>query len=354
MFLAIRELSYSKLKYILVGVILTAILFLLFFMNGLASGLSNADSSSIKNLPADYVVMNEAAEGNITKSEIGEGKKQNIYEKIDVNESTPLTITMSSVKGNGQLTDVVYFALNTDHNTMPDVIEGKSVNEISNNEVIVNQSMKNQGYELYDKLFDENLGVEFEIVGFFENQTLNHLPVVYTSISHWNEKELPNSETNNAILYYGEQVELEGFDVLTVEETVNAIPGYSETQGSLLMMITFLFIISAFISTVFFYVITIQKSNQFGVLKAIGANTRFIAKGIIIQVILITLISFGFSLIGISGMTQLLPAEMPFEISISLIVWTGLLFLFLNIVGSLLSVYKISKVDALEAIGRVD
>ncbi|WP_223701685.1 ABC transporter permease [Sutcliffiella deserti] len=354
MFLAIRELSSSKLKYILVGVILTAILFLLFFMNGLASGLSNADSSSIKNLPADFVMMNETADGNLTKSEIDEGKTQKIYEQIDVNHSTPLTITMSSIKSDGQLTDVVYFALNPHHNTMPNVMEGKPVNEISNNEVIVDSSIKNQGYDLHDTFYDENLGVEFKIVGFFENQTLNHLPVVYTSISHWKERELRNHDKNNAILYYGEQVELQGYDVLTVEETVNAIPGYSETQGSLLMMITFLFIISAFISTVFFYVITIQKSNQFGVLKAIGANTRFIAKGIIMQVVLITFISFGFSLISISGMTQLLPAEMPFELSISLILLTGLLFLILNIVGSLLSVYRIAKVDALEAIGRVD
>jgi putative ABC transport system permease protein len=132
------------------------------------------------------------------------------------------------------------------------------------------------------------------------------------------------------------------------------MPGYSETQGSLLMMITFLFIISAFVSTVFFYVITIQKTNQFGMLKAMGAGTGFIAKGMIIQVVLITMISFGLSLLGVTGMIQLLPEEMPLEISLSLILWTGALFLILNIIGSLLSVYRVSKVDALEAIGRVE
>lgn len=52
MFLAFKELSHSKLKYILVGIILTAILFLLFFVNGLASGLVKADSNRLEKLSA--------------------------------------------------------------------------------------------------------------------------------------------------------------------------------------------------------------------------------------------------------------------------------------------------------------
>ncbi|MGM0834765.1 MAG: ABC transporter permease [Bacillota bacterium] len=354
MFLAFRELKHSKLKYVLVGIILTAILFLLFFVNGLASGLSNADSSSLKNLPADFIVMHKEAEGNIMKSEITEEDRRMINQKIDESKSTPITITMSSIKHGSITTDVVYFALDSKHKSMPVVNEGKSVQEIGANEVIVDDSIKNQGYKLHDTFKDENLGGEFKIVGFFENQTYSHLPVVYTNLTYWNEKEYRNHDTNQAILYYGKKKDFAGFDVMTVDETVNGMPGYSETQGSLLMMITFLFIISAFVSTVFFYVITIQKTNQFGMLKAMGAGTGFIAKGMIIQVVLITLISFGLSLLGVTGMIQLLPAEMPLEISLSLILWTGALFLILNIVGSLLSVYRASKVDALEAIGRVE
>ncbi|SDJ85592.1 ABC transporter permease [Sediminibacillus albus] len=354
MFLAFKELGYSKLKYILVTIILTAILFLLFFVNGLASGLSNADSSSLKNLPADYVVMNEEAEGNITKSQITEAEKQMVYEKVNHDQATPLTITMSTVKQDSRSTDIVYFALNTDRLTMPEVIEGKSVRAISGKEVIVDESIKDQGYSLNDTLKDENLDTEFKIAGFFENQTYSHLPVVYTSLTHWHENELTDQEVSQAVLYDGEKAGFDELEALTIDETVSAMPGYSETQGSLLMMITFLFIISAFVSTVFFYVITIQKTNQFGILKAIGADTKFIAKGMIIQVVLITALSLGLSLLGITGMTKVIPAEMPFEISISLIAFTGALFLALNLTGSLLSVYRAAKVDALEAIGRVE
>lgn len=57
-------------------------------------------------------------------------------------------------------------------------------------------------------------------------------------------------------------------EVITKSDAVSAIPGYKEEQGSLLMMIAFLYVISAFVLAVFFYVITIQKTSQFGILKS--------------------------------------------------------------------------------------
>ena len=50
------------------------------------------------------------------------------------------------------------------------------------------------------------------------------------------------------------------------------MPGYTEENGTIIMMLAFLIVISAFVIAVFFYVITIQKTQQFGVMKAIGAS----------------------------------------------------------------------------------
>src|SRR5699024_11530836 len=121
-----------------------------------------------------------------------------------------------------------------------------------------------------------------------------------------------------------------------------------------MMIVVFLFIISAFVSTVFFYVITLQKVNQFGILKAIGAKTSYIAKSIIIQVTLITMIGLLFSSLLVYGMTQVIPEGMPFRTSPTIVLGTAALFLILNLLGSLLSVNKVAKVDALEAIGRAE
>ncbi|GGF25942.1 ABC transporter permease [Halobacillus andaensis] len=354
MFLAFKELNQSKFKYALIGIIMTAILFLVFFINGLASGLSTADSSSLQNLPADYVVMDDDAEGNIMKSEIEKGEIKNIEDEIDGDHTSPLAIQMSSIEKEEEKSDVVFFALNTEEVSGPKVTEGLSINELRGNEVIIDEGIKNQGYRLGDSFTDTNLEEEFVIAGFTEKQTYSHLPVVHTSYDYWEEQEYFSQDVMNAYLYEGEKQDVSGFNTFTIDETVSSMPGYSETQGSLLMMVSFLFFIAAFVSTVFFYVLTIQKTHQFGILKAIGASTGYIAKSIVLQVILITCISFTFSLAGVYFMTQILPQDMPFELSVEIISLTGVIFLALNLLGSLVSIIKVSKADPLEAIGRVE
>ncbi|EJK6532609.1 ABC transporter permease, partial [Listeria monocytogenes] len=69
---------------------------------------------------------------------------------------------------------------------------------------------------------------------------------------------------------------LGSMELSSSKEVLQGIPGYSEEQGSLLMMIAFLFVIAAFVLAAFFYVITIQKINQFGILKAVGARTAYL------------------------------------------------------------------------------
>ncbi|MNP31673.1 FtsX-like permease family protein [compost metagenome] len=142
-------------------------------------------------------------------------------------------------------------------------------------------------------------------------------------------------------------------DVITQKEAISSIPGYSEEQSSLLMMIVFLFAIAAVVLAVFFYVITIQKTSQFGILKAMGTKTTYLAWSVLGQVWLLSIVSLGISLILISGMTMILPESMPFRLNISTIILTSSLFVGMSLIGSLISVLKVARVDALEAIGRV-
>lgn len=146
--------------------------------------------------------------------------------------------------------------------------------------------------------------------------------------------------------------QVSGVDVISKAEALKGIPGYKEEQGSLLMMIAFLFIIAAFVLAVFFYVITIQKINQFGVLKAIGAKTGFLARSLLAQVLSLSVFSLAIGIALTYGVSAVLPDSMPFELNFSLVGGSALLFLVVAVAGSLLSLYRVAKVDAIEAIGR--
>jgi len=355
MFLAFKELGYSKLRYALISFIIAAILFLVFFITGLANGLAFGDSSSIRNLEADYIILNEEADGAIAKSELTLDQINTLNDQLG-RQSSPLSMTNSAiVKENEKDIDVVYFSIDSSAYPDVDLIEGKNISGLTADEIIADETIKLYGdYKLNDKIVDKMTGKEMTIVGFMKDHTYSNMPAFYADFSSGLNTYYGNKQFYNAVVYSGSKTSINDFDTLTKEEAVKAIPGYKETQGSLNMIVVFLFIISAFVSTVFFYVITIQKLNQFGILKAIGATTSYIAKSLVIQVILLTIIGLLFSGLLILGISQVIPDGMPFRLSPMLLVGTAILFIVVNLLGALLSIFKVAKVDALEAIGRFE
>ncbi|QOR65081.1 FtsX-like permease family protein [Cytobacillus suaedae] len=355
MFLAFKEMAQSKIRYTLIGLIMIAVLFLVFFISGLANGLAYGDGAAVKHLSADYVVMNKEANGAIIKSELTLDDINTIKDQLGGN-STPLSITMMSalVKDGEATADVTYFSVNTDKYPDIEVMEGKNISELNTNEIIVDESLKDIGFQLNDKVLDKATGKEMMIAGFSKDQLYSNIPVVYTDLDMGLSSIYQPESMYNAVLYSGGKVDMKDYDTRSINQTVKAIPGYKETQGSLNMIVVFLFIISAFVSTVFFYVITIHKLSQLGVLKAIGATTGYIAKSIILQVILLTVTGLTFSSLLVYGMTQVIPDEMPFRLTPTLMLGTAALFLLLNLIGALLSVHQVAKTDALEAIGRAE
>ena len=200
------------------------------------------------------------------------------------------------------------------------------------------------------------------------NQTLNHQPVIFTQMDKFRAVKYaaPGSDTGienpvNGILVQGTDVDTKKveeavgeIEMGTKDEAVNAVPGYAAENGTITMMLWFLIIISAFIIGVFFYVLTNQKTQQFGVLKAIGGSNWFVIKTVISQVFILSAVSI---LVGI-GLTYLtaavLPEGMPFNLQLPMVVIYSIVLLIISVLSSLFSVMKISKIDPLIALGRVE
>lgn len=354
MFLAWNELRRNKLRYGLLSLIMIAVLFLVFFITALSNGLGYADSAAVSNLKTEYVILSEEAEGVLIKSELNNDDLDELFDLLG-EQYSPFAITVSGLeKVNERTVDVAYFTLDTERYGDVTITEGKNLRELEDNEVVADESLKRFGYELHDTIKDSRADIEMTIAGFTEDHVYSHMPVIFTDASIGFQSFYRMEDTYNAVLYQGSEMDLEHYDMQSLEDTIRTIPGFSETQGSFMMMKSFLFIISVFVSSVFFYVITLQKTHQFGILKAIGAQTWYIAKSILLQVAFITLLGLMLSSLAFYGIVQLMPEEMPVQLSWQLIVGTGGLFLILNMFGAMLSIWKVAKIDALEAIGRME
>ncbi|MFJ8455370.1 ABC transporter permease [Bacillus paramycoides] len=351
MFLALKELKQSKLRYGLIGTIMILLSFLVLIISGLANGLSNANASSILEMKAEKFVVSEDAEGKLLRSQIKKEDVDNVLAQFSEKEAVPMHIAMSTFEkeGSSKKVDIAIFANKQDSFITPKVIEGKAI-DLEDNEIIIDESAKNKGLALNDKIVDPISKKAFKVVGFTENEMFSHAPVAYMNEKVWESIALPHQKEYNVIALNTDK-EINNAKVVDKKEVLQSIPGYKEEQGTLTMIIAFLLVITALLIGVFFYVITLQKTQQLGVLKAIGTKNSYLANSLVVQAVFLTVVALVVG-IGLTLAVQtVFPESMPFLLTTTMMVQYSIIFIVISVLGTLISLYQVLKVDALEAIG---
>lgn len=373
MFLALKEIMHSKMKFSMIVAIFVLVAWLVFILSGLGNGLSTLAASSFQNMKADYVVFEQGSQSSMSKSLLSEQLVAEAEQLPDVVAASPMGATMATaLKGdsnkNEDKVDIAILGILPGSFLEPKVIEGERLSSDNPTGVIVNKTMKDDGFKLGDTFQLDGSTQALTIIGFVEDQTYNHLSSVFVPMSEWRTITFAAPGSNkgiedpvNAIMLQGKHIDadvmngkLADTDTVTRGAAIYGMPGYKEETGSILMMLGFLLAISALVLGVFFYVMTMQKTNQFGIMKAIGARNGFLSKAIVSQVVVLSLASIVIGVLLTYGTAAVMPKGMPFDLKTDLVVMYSIILLVIAVLSSLVSVRKISKIDPLKALGRVE
>ncbi|GEK35241.1 ABC transporter permease [Kurthia sibirica] len=373
MFLAWNELKHAKLRYGMMTMIIILIAWLVFILSGLGNGLSTLSAATLKNFDAQYAVYEETAGSKFTKSMLSEElieeiKQQKGVDNVAAFGSSTISVGKTKSKDAADKEDVALIGLEPDTYIMPKIIEGKSISTANKKGVVINDTLKKAGYKIGDTLLVSNATLELTVVGFVKNETFNHLPSAFVVMDTWRDYQFAAPGSDNGIkkpvqtfFLQGEDLDtasldhsITGVETVTKKEAINGMPGYTAENGTIMMMLAFCIVISAFIIAVFFYVITMQKTQQFGVMKAIGASNGFIGRAIVSQVILLSVFGIGIGVLLTYVTAMILPENMPFSLDPTLVTIYALVLLVIALLSSIISVRQIVKIDPLTALGRVE
>ncbi len=354
MFLAINEIRHSKLRYALVTGVMFLIAYLVFFLTGLAYGLAQDNRMAVDKWEADQILLTEEANDNLNMSML----PRSLYDEVDAPEKAVLAQTAGVVtkEDNGEKVDVTFFGIDPDQFLAPNITEGEMFT--SDDEAVADSSIEEEyGISIGDTIKLAGSDKKLKIVGFTDNARFSVAPVLYTSIGAYQEIRFEKEDDSenariNAIVTRGKIKEVPDDLVATdISKFINELPGYNAQVLTFGFMIGFLIVIAAIVIGIFIYVLTMQKSEIFGVMKAQGISSRYIAFSVIAQTFLLATSGVLIGGLATIGTALVLPAAVPFQINLLFFASISVMMILIAMLGAFFSVRTIVKIDPLKAIG---
>lgn len=364
--LSLIEITRRRLQFALIASIFALIAYLILMINGLGAGLNELAGSALLDLDADAIAYAESAGLSVIRSELSQAMVDEVATSTGASATAPLAYVAATYRLEGRQPDSVAL-LGYDPGTIaePPVIAGRPLSTADTYGALADRTFLEQtGLEIGDAItVNQRLAqVQLTIVGEIDEGAFFFQPAVYILRSTLLDLKYgpvdPASRPVASIVLVqapersGVLGPIEVVDKRTAFANIEGVSGQSATVRSLQV---FGFLIGTMVIGVFFYVLTLQKEGQIGMLKAVGASNRYIVQQLLLQV----------GTIAVLGMLVAIPLAVlterslqsgagvvPVSLSSELIAVTAALLLATAVLGALFSMRKVLSVDPIIALGR--
>ncbi len=377
MFIAIRDLRFAWGRFLLMAVVVGLVAFLTTLLSGLASGLVKNNISGLEELDFTHLSFEYGNKPSYRNSLIERDMWEGWRELEGVQALEPMGHSMFNARlmDNTSLDDVVLWGIEPGSFLEPQVQEGSGLVGAVENGVIISELLVERGLKLGDTFKLDRALTKLKVVGIVEELNIGHVPIVYMPIRKWQEatygppgydgrEKLPDILFDYATLIAmkidpavsAETLAEMDIDMgtLTVDRpgAYLASTGYREEIMTVQMIQGFLIIISAVVIGAFFTVWTIQRTQEIGLVKALGASNAYLMRDALGQVVMLMVAGV---IVGVAIALQLgqvfVEGGFPFAMEIEAALAAALFLVLAGLAGSALSVRLITRVDPIIALG---
>lgn len=331
--LGLKEMWRQKRKFSLIFVITLLIVLLSTLITGLADGLAYDNGATLRELDVESFQLADDADGQLTRSFI---------ELPTPDALTPLGVKSMTLVHGTKKQDATLFTLPKNSTIGPEL-------DLAVGDVLVDPSFLGD-VEIGDTVHDFTSGYAFTIVGTTDGR-YSHAPVIWATQDTWEAFQTASGQPAYVSAWLGKADT--SLASMTKQEVVEAVPGYTAEQGTFTMMRGFLLFIGAFILTAFFYMLTLQKLPELGILKAIGIHPRVIGTALVIQVMATVLTASLLATVLTSFTGTFVPDAIPFRFDLGNVLAYGAIMAILSLIGTLLPLWKLRRLDAADALGGI-
>lgn len=374
--LGIKELQRRKLQFSLITLIVALIAYLILMVNALGLGLQSFAGSALRDLDADYLAYSSVSNLSIPRSEIGASTVDALRAAPGVAAVSRLGyFTVTPSRGDQQY-PAALLGIEPAGLGAPPIVAGRGV-EPGKRELLADQSYLDlSGFAIGDtitipvRLQD----FDFRIVGAVDSGRFFFQSPLYVDIADWQtlryggpklvgpDGTAADSPAASVVLVRGgtpEAIEaaVPGLRVVDKETAFQNIEGVKPQNQTVVTLRTLAYAIGGLVIGIFFYVLTLQKLGQIGILKAMGAGGRAIFLQLALQVVVVValalLVAVPLTVLSLRGITAALP-EFPLLLTTGSVLATVLLLFVVALGGAFVSGRQIARVDPILALGQTN
>ena len=364
--IGLKEISRRKLQFALIALVVTLISYLVLMINGLGIGLNKQAGSAVLQLDADGIAYSSSSGLSVIRSELSSQAVADVASLPGVSASSPLGYTSANTKRpNGDIVAVALLGYVPGQLGEPRVTFGRPLSQADRMGVLVDSKfLRSSSLSIGDTLTVVNRlqTYDLKIVGEVNGGYFFFQPVVYVLLDSLREVKYGSAGVGtpeaSVVLVKGKNlvgVKTPGFEIVSKRTAFANIEGVKGQQQTVDALRLFGFLIGALVVGIFFYVLTLQKIQQVGTLKALGASNAFLFGQMLVQVIAVILFGVLLSTAGAYAtyaFLSSLPKAIPISFTAQTFVITSALFLGTGLIGLAFSLGRVGRVDPIIAIGQ--
>ncbi len=375
MFIAIRDLKFAKGRFLLMGLVIALVALLVTLLGGLSAGLIKNNISALMTFPASHIAFEYDDQPNYRNSMVDREMWSGWSGYPGVRSVQPLGHTMFSSRSNrDEPLEIVLWGIEPGSFLEPEVTAGDQLGGIDNG-VIISSTLVDKGLNIGDTITLDRVLTELKVIGISGDANIAHVPIVFASLRKWQEATYgppggpePGEKLPAVLFDFASVIALQlddGVDIqtidedlgtvtMTVEDSYRASTGYIEELYSVTAIQAFLVIISAVVIGAFFTIWTIQRTQEIGLVKALGASNAYLLKDAIAQAAILLLVSTTIGvLVGyLFGRLWVMPSGIPFMLEMNTVLLSAVILMATGLVGGILSIHMITRIDPIIALGR--
>ncbi len=361
--LALIEMRRAKLRFGLLTVAVSLLIFLVLFLTTLSSALVKSFTGAIEGLDAQVLAYSTTARDNLQASRLEPSTVAKVRKVPGVAKAAGLATSTTSAQLPEGKSDLQVFGFDPAGPGEPtSVTDGRLPTALNEAAVDV------PGATLGSTITLEPSKSKLTVVGLLDGAQFSAAPTAYVTLSSYEavvraaNPKIPfvpynaiavtvvpgASAATVADSITADVPALKGY---TLDDAVALIPGVESVSQTFGILVALTFIIGIVVIGFFFLILTVQKLRVFTLLRANGASNSRLAGVVAVQITAVVVIAGALAVLLVSGALKGISTGIPVSLSPALAAGTVAAVLVCSLAAGLLSIRRIRKIDPATAAG---